>query len=157
MSPMFPVLTTVALCAAGLAAPAPVLVDVRICASLEEALGPGASGPVLLVFFALECPVCYEDLFESRYLLDEGDWPFPVIGVALALRDDLEAFLQKFAWTAPVVLDRRKTLFKRFKVDAVPYKVLIAGRETIYRDGAYLSLEARRAELKRCLTRLFSR
>lgn len=156
MSPAFSVLTTLALCAAELAGPSPVLVDVRICASLDEAV-PAGSGPVLLVFFSIECPVCYEELFESRYFIDEGDWPVPVVGVALGIRDDLETFLQKFAWTAPVVLDRRKSLFRKFKVDAVPYKVLLAGGEALYRDDPYLRSEDRRVELKTCLNRLFSR
>lgn len=156
MSPGFSFLTAAALAAAGLAGPALPLVDVRICGSLDEAAPPG-SGPVLLVFFSIECPVCYEELFESRYLIDDGPWLVDVVGVSLALRDDLEAFLEKFAWTSPVVLDRRKVLFRRFKVDAVPYKVLLVGKEAVYRDDPYLRSEARREELKKCLKRLFSR
>ena len=112
---------------------------------------------MLLVFFSIECPLCYEELFESRYLLEEERWPVEVVGVSLALRDDLQAFLEKFAWTSPVVLDRRKVLFRRFKVDAVPYRVLLMGSEAVYQDDAYLGSEARREELKKCLKRLFSR
>ena len=156
MSPGFSFITAAALVAAGLTGPAVDALDVRICASLDEA-APAGSGPLLLVFFSIECPVCYEELFESRYLIDGGGWPVSVVGVSLALRDDLEAFLEKFAWTSPVVLDRRKVLFRRFKVDAVPYKVLLVGPETVYRDDPYLGPEARREEFKRCLTRLFSR
>jgi hypothetical protein len=156
MSSGFSFLTAAALVAAGLPGPGVPLVDVRICASLDEAAPPG-SGPVLLVFFSIECPGCYEELFESRYLIEEGRWPVSVVGVSLALRDDLEAFLEKYAWTSPVVLDRRKVLFRRFKVDAVPYKVLLVGTEAVYRDDPYLEPEARREELKKCLTRLFSR
>ena len=156
MSSGFSFLTAAALVAAGLTGPAVDTVDVRICASLDEAAPPG-SGPVLLVFFSIECPVCYEELFESRYLIDDGRWPVAVVGVSLALRDDLQAFLEKYAWTPPVVLDRRKVLFRRFKVDAVPYKVLLLGTEAVYRDDPYLGSEARREELKKCLTRLFSR
>lgn len=156
MSAAFPILTTVALCAAGLTGSSRPPVEVRICASLAEAV-PQTGGPVLLVFFSIECAVCYEELFESRYLVDKGGWPVPVIGVTLALRDDLEAFLEKHAWTSPVVLDRRKDLFRRLKVDGVPFKALLVGGETIYRDDPYLGPEARRKELTQCLTRLFSR
>ncbi len=156
MSPGFSFVTAAALVAAGVAGPGAPLVDVRICGSLDEAAPPG-SGPVLLVFFSIECPVCYEELFESRYLIDEGRWPVAVIGVSLALRDDLQAFLEKFAWTSPVVLDRRKVLFREFHVDAVPSTALLIGKETVYRDDPYLGPEARREELKKCLTRLFSR
>jgi hypothetical protein len=156
MSPGFPVFTAAALFAAGLAGPAGRPVEVRICSSLDQA-APAGPGPVLLVFFSIECPVCYEELFESRYLIDKGGWPVAVIGVALALRDDLEAFLEKHAWTSPVVLDRRKVLFRKFKVDAVPFKALLAGTEAVYRDDPYLGPDARREELVKCLTRLFSR
>jgi hypothetical protein len=75
----------------------------------------------------------------------------------MALRDDLEAFLEKHAWTAPVVLDRRKSLFRRFKVDGVPLSILVVGGEALYRDDPYLGADDRRKELSRCLTRLFSR
>ncbi|MGZ5555981.1 MAG: peroxiredoxin family protein [Candidatus Aminicenantales bacterium] len=156
MSPGFSFLTAAALVAAGLTGPEVKAVDVRICASLDEAAPPG-TGPVLLVFFSIECPVCYQELFEARYLVDRGRWPVAVIGVSLALRDDLQAFLEKYAWPSPVVLDRRKTLFRRFKVDAVPYKALLVGTEAVYRDDPYLGSDARREELTKCLTRLFSR
>ena len=155
MRPGFPLIAAAALVAAGLTGAAGPPVEVRICSTLDEAAPPG-SGPVLLVFFSIECSVCYEELFESRYLVDRGGWPVTVIGVSLALRDDLEAFLEKHAWTSPVVLDRRKALFRKFKVDAVPFRALLSGTETVYRDDPYLGPEARRKELTECLTRLFS-
>lgn len=156
MSPGFPLLAAVALAAAGLPGTSGPPAETRICATLDEA-APAGTGSVLLVFFSIECGVCYEELFESRYLVDKGGWPVAVVGVALALRDDLEAFLDKHAWTRPVVLDRRKTLFRKFGVDAVPDRVLLLGREPVYRDDPRLGLEARRKELRRCLSRLFSR
>jgi hypothetical protein len=130
--------------------------EVRICAGLDEAAPPG-TGPVLLVFFSTDCSVCYDDLFEARYLVDKGRWPVAVVGVAAGPREELGRFLEKHAWTLPVVLDRRKALARRFRVDAVPFKALLLGSETIYRDDPYIGLEDRRKELKRCLTRHFSR
>jgi hypothetical protein len=140
----------------GFAGAAGEAVDVRICASLDEAAPPG-SGPVLLVFFSTGCHACYDDLFESRHLVDKGRWPVSVVGVASALREDLQDFLEKHAWTLPVVLDRRKELFRRYDVDVIPYKALLVGTKAVYRDDPYLDPESRREELKRCLTRLFSR
>jgi hypothetical protein len=130
--------------------------EVRICAGLDEAAPPGA-GPALLVFFSTDCSVCYDDLFEARYLVDKGRWPVAVVGVSAGPREELTTFLEKHAWTLPVVLDRRRALAKRFRVDALPFKALLVGSETLYRDDPYLGLEARRKELKRCLTRHFSR
>ena len=131
-------------------------VETRICASLGEA-SRGSPGPVLLVFFSTDCSICYDDLFESRYLIDKGRWPVSVVGVFSGLRDDLRAFLEKYAWTLPVVLDRRKVLFKKYKVDAVPFKALLLGTEAVYRDDAYVDPAGRWEELKRCLTRLIYR
>jgi len=129
-------------------------------AGLDEAAPPG-SGPVLLVFFSTDCPVCYDDLFEARYLVDRGGWPVAVVGVFAGPGPDLDRFLEKHAWTRPVVHDRRRALVRRFKVDAPPHKILLAGggenAETIYEDDPRLALEERRKELERCLTRLFSR
>lgn len=130
--------------------------DVRICAGLDDAAPPG-TGPVLLVFFSTDCPVCYDDLFESRYLVDKGRWPVTVVGVSSGLREDLQAFLEKHAWALPVILDRRKVLFRRFKVDFPPFKALLLGPRAVYRDDPYLDPDGRREELKKCLTRLFSR
>lgn len=131
-----------------------------VLAGLDEAAPPG-SGPVLLVFFSTECPVCYDDLFESRYLVERGGWPVAVVGVSAGPRSELDRFLGKHAWTLPVVHDRRRALFKRFKVDAAPHKVLLASGgavpEAIYEDDPRLAVEDRRKELERCLTRLFSR
>jgi hypothetical protein len=146
----------VAVLAAGSSIAARGPVAVRICGSLAEA-APAGSGPVLLVFFSTDCPVCYDDLFETRHLVDKGRWPVSVVGVSSGLREDLRTFLEKYAWTLPVVLDRRKVLFRRFKVDAVPFKVLLLGTEAVYRDDPYLDPDRRREELERCLKRIFSR
>lgn len=131
-------------------------VEVRICPTLEEATGP-AGGPVLLVFFSTECPSCYDDLFEARYLVEKGGFDVAVIGVFSGPRDTLLAFLEKFAWSLPVVLDRRKTLFRKFRVDMVPYKALLSGGEAVYRDDPYKDYGRRREDLERCLKKMFSR
>ena len=116
--------------AAGLLGQGRTFVEVRICATLEEAV-PAGAGPVLLVFFSTDCPFCYDDLFESRYLVEKGDWPVAVVGVFSGPREELRTFLEKYAWTLPVVLDRRKVLFKKYKADAVPFKALLLGTEAV--------------------------
>jgi peroxiredoxin len=141
---------------AALLTASPADVEVRICLTLEEAAGP-AGGPVLLVFFSTECPSCYDDLFEARYLVEKGGFDVSVVGVFSGPRDTLRAFLEKFAWTLPVVLDRRKTLFRRFRVDMVPYKALLSGGAAVYRDDPYKDYGRRREDLERCLKKMFSR
>jgi hypothetical protein len=130
--------------------------DVRIFEDLEEAV-PGTGEPVLLVFFSTDCSVCYDDLFEARYLVERGGWPVTVVAVFSGLRDDLRRFLEKYAWRLPAVLDRRKILFRRFKVDMIPFKALLAGGLTIYVDDPYKDYGRRREDLEKCLRKLFSR
>lgn len=142
--------------AGGAAGTLPGPVETRICASLAEAAGP-APGPVLLVFFGTDCRICFDDLFESRYLVERRGLEVAVVGVYCGLRDELRTFLEKYRWDLPVVLDRRKVLFRRFDVDAVPFKAMLVGTEAVYRDDPRRDLAGRREELERCLTRLLSR
>jgi len=142
--------------AGGAAGTLPGPVETRICVSLDEAAGP-APGPVLLVFFGTDCRVCFDDLFESRYLVERRGLEVAVVGVYCGLRAELQSFLEKYRWELPVVLDRRKLLFRRFDVDAVPFKALLVGAEAVYRDDPRRDLAGRREELERCLTRLLSR
>ncbi len=134
----------------------PAVVEVRIVPTLEAAAA-GAAGPVLLVFFSTECATCYDDLFESRYLVEKGGFPVTVIGVSRGPEDVLRAFLEKFAWALPVVLDRRKVLFRRFGVDVVPRKALLAAGREVWRDDPYMDFSRRREELKACLEKIFTR
>lgn len=131
-------------------------VDVRILRNLEEAL-PQTGRPILLVFFSTDCPSCYDDLFEARYAVEKGGWPVSVVGVYSGPRDELQAFLEKHACTLPVVLDRRKVLFRRFDVDSLPYKALLSRGTTLYRDDPYKELSRRMEDLKTCLRKIYSR
>lgn len=128
----------------------------RICASLEEAVPPGGR-TVLLVFFSTGCVICYDDLFESRLLVERNGWPVAVVGVHLGPYEDLKAFLDKYRWDLPVVLDRRKLLFRKYRVTAVPDIVLLAGDEVAHRSDPYHDHGRRREELRRSLERIFGR
>jgi hypothetical protein len=138
------------------AASRPAGVEVRICRTLDEAAPPG-TGAALLVFFSTQCPVCYDGLFESRRLIERDGWPVRVVGVASGPADALRSFLEKFAWTLPVVHDPRRSLARRFRVDLVPDWVLLVGGEPVCRndprDGPARGLEV----LAACLRKTFSR
>jgi len=130
--------------------------ETRICRTLEEAAA-GDGGPVLLVFFSTGCPSCYDDLFEARHLVERGGWPVSVTGVYSGPEDELRSFLEKFAWTRPVVLDRRKVLFRRHRVEAVPFKVLLVAGGAVYRDDPRTDYDTRKEVLRKCLEKTFSR
>ena len=128
----------------------------RVVPTLAEAL-PQAGTAALLVFFTVDCPSCFGELFEARYLLEKGGWPVEVVGVSSAPRDILEAFLEKYAWTRPVVSDRRKALFRKYHIAMVPHAVLVQGSTTLYEDDPHADRARAREDLKKCLEKLFSR
>ena len=130
--------------------------EVRIFRSLEEAV-PVAGTPVLLVFFSTGCPSCFDDLFEARLLVERGGWPMAVTGVFADPEEELRSFLEKYGWTRPAVLDRRKVLFRKHRVEAVPFKVLLIGGRTAYRDDPRTVYGERLEALRTCLERTFSR
>jgi hypothetical protein len=139
-----------------LATPAPVRPRPAVYFSLEEARRE-LRGPLLLVFFATDCPVCFEDLFEARRLAESRDWPVEVVGVNGGSREGLLEFLDKWRWDRPVILDRKKELFRRLQVDLVPFKAVLVGEDVIYRDGPLARPEARYEELVKCLSAFFGR
>ncbi len=127
----------------------------KIVTRLEDV--PGAmEGAALLVFFSTGCVSCYDDLFEMRHLVDKNGWPVSVVGVAAGVREDLEDFLEKYAWPHPVVWDRKKTVFKRFKVRNAPHKVVVLDGDVVYRDDPYKDYASQRAEIAKFLKGLFS-
>lgn len=128
----------------------------RVVATVAEAL-PQPGTTALLLFFTVDCPACFGELFEARYFLEKGGWPVEVVGVSSAPRDILGAFLEKYGWNRPVVSDRRKALFRKYHVDMVPHAVLVLGDTTLYADDPYADRNRRREELKRCLEKFFSR
>jgi hypothetical protein len=128
----------------------------RVVATLAEAL-PQPGTTALLVFFTVDCPSCFGELFEARYILEKGGWPVEVVGVSSAPRDVLEAFLEKYAWSRPVVSDRHKALFRKYRVDMVPHAVLARGDAILYEDDPYADRARRREDLKKCLEKFFSR
>jgi len=88
---------------------------------------------VLLVFFSTDCSVCYDDLFEARYLVDKGRWPVGVVGVSAGPREELARFLEKHAWT----LRSSSTGGRRSRSGSAwtpSVQALLLGAETIYRD-----------------------
>jgi len=123
---------------------------IRIVANLEEA----AAGPVrlaVLVFFALDCPVCWEELFEVRYVVEKQGIPADLIGISADTAAELEPFLGKHAFFYPVVSDRGRKLFRRFRVRLEPFVVVLDGDRVIYQDNTSEGMDTRRENLKRCL------
>jgi peroxiredoxin len=135
---------------------------VRIFGSLEEAIYSGDTNhnsvqPVLLVFFSLACHVCSDELFEMRYFLEENSIPVDLVGVCREPREELAHFLNKYKFYYPVVCDREKTLFKKFRVRLEPVCVILYQDAVIYEDDRSLDLFARRDEVKRWLVEIASR
>jgi peroxiredoxin len=124
--------------------------EVRIVASLEEAAG-SSLGPVVLVFFSLDCPVCWEELFEVRYIVEKNSIPIAFVGISADAREDLEPFLAKHAFFYPVVSDGGRVLFRQFRVKLEPLVMVLDGGTVIHRDNTAEAFNLRREKLQRCL------
>lgn len=122
----------------------------RIFASLEEAL-PRPGSPVLLVFFSTDCVVCWEDLFEMKYFIEENHLPIQLIGVTRDPLKDVESFLKKYSFSSPVVCDRKRELYRRFRVSLEPFRVVIRDGEIEFRDDDLQEFQKRKERIKKWL------
>ena len=129
---------------------------VKIFSSLEDAI-PRPERPLLLVFFSLDCHRCWDELFEMRYFLEKNSIPVDLVGISREPEEELRPFLTKYAFSHPVVSDRRKALFKYFKVRLEPFCVILNRGCVLYEDDTSRDFFVRRDEVKRCLLEIASR
>jgi peroxiredoxin len=136
---------------------------VRVFGSLEEALynsgdtNHNSERPVLLVFFSLACHVCWDELFEMRYFLEKNSIPVDLVGICREREEELRQFLSKYKFFHPVVCDRQKALFRRFKVGLEPFFVVLHRGAVIHEDDTSRDLFVRRDEVKRWLVEIAAR
>jgi len=128
----------------------------RIVGTLEEAVGP-QDGPAVLVFFSLDCHVCWDELFEVRYLVEKLSVPIAFVGISADSRDTLDPFLAKHGFFYPVVCDQGRALFRKFKVRLEPLTVIIDGDRTIHRDNQAATPAVRRERTRQCLLEINSK
>jgi peroxiredoxin len=128
---------------------------VRIFSSLEEAF-PDPARPLLLVFFSLDCHLCWAELFELRYFLQENEIPVELVGISRDAEEELRPFLSKYGFSGPVVCDRRKTLYRKFKVRLEPFRIILGRGTVLFEDDSSRDFFARREEVKRCLLEIAS-
>jgi hypothetical protein len=121
--------------------------------SLEEAL-PADGRPALLVFFSTGCPTCFDDLLEMAVFVRRNGLDLAVVGVSGDPEADIEAFVEKYSVRYPVVRDGRARIRRRFKVDLLPYKIVLAGGKVVYRDDDRLPMGERSRRAQRCLIEL---
>ena len=128
---------------------------VALYLSLDEVLPPDR--PALLVFFSTTCGACYEELFAMRYFVETRGLPVEVIGVTGGPREEVAAFLAKFAYHRPVVLDVKARIRRAFRVDAVPLSLVVRGGRVLCRADDRQNPRRRREEIERCLVAIGSR
>jgi hypothetical protein len=107
--------------------------------------------PAVIVFFSTGCPVCFEDLLEMARFIRREALALSIVGVCGDPEADIEAFADKYSVRAPIVRDGRGRIRRRFKVDLLPYKIVLSGGKVVYRDDYYLPLEERSRRVRRCL------
>jgi hypothetical protein len=121
--------------------------------SLDEAL-PADGRPALLVFFSTGCTPCFDDLLEMSLFIRRNGLGVAVVGVSGDAGAEIEKFVEKHSLTCPVVRDERGRIRRRFRVDLLPFKIVLAGGAEVYRDDYYLALDERLRRAQRCLIEL---
>ena len=130
--------------------------SVKIVGTLSEA-APRPERPLLLLFFSLDCHVCWEELFEMRHFVENNHIPVDLVGISAGREDELRAFLKKYAFFYPVVSDRARALYRRFRVRLEPFRVILDGERVLYLDDTAADFFLRRDQAKRCLLEMASR
>ncbi len=126
-----------------------------IHSSLEEIVSD-FNQPVLLVFFSLACHVCWEELFEMKDFMEKMNLPVLLIGVSADGMEQLQSFASRYSFSYPIVQDKNRKLYRKYKVRLEPYRVVIHNRETVYADDYLIDYETRRERAKQCLLNLVS-
>lgn len=126
---------------------------IKIFSSYSQATHE-TKGTILLVFFSIDCSVCWDDLFEMKYFIEKNNLPVQIVGVSKNSRKELEQFLEKYSFYYPVVNDRKGELYRQFKVDLEPFKVILVDNEVVYKDNYYEDFSIRKEKLKKCLLKI---
>jgi peroxiredoxin len=92
-----------------------------------------------------------------RYFLEKNSIPVDLVGISCDHEEELRPFLSKYGFSHPVVSDREKTLYRRFKVRQEPFRVILNQGSVLYEDNSLQDFFARREEVKRCLIEIASR
>lgn len=92
-----------------------------------------------------------------RYFVEARGLPIEVIGVTGGPREEAAAFLDKFSYQRPVVLDGKARIRRAFRVDVVPLSLVVRGGRVVCRGDVYQEPQRRREEIKRCLLEISSR
>jgi hypothetical protein len=121
--------------------------------SLDEAL-PANGRPALLVFFSTGCTPCFDDLLEMALFVRRKGLDLTVVGVCGDTEAEIDEFVEKYSLTCPVVRDERGRIRRRFRVDLLPFKIVLAEGKEVYRDDDYLPLGERSRRAQRCLIEL---
>ena len=121
--------------------------------SLDEAL-PANGRPVLLVFFSTGCTLCFDDLLEMTLFVRRHGLDLAVVGVSGDTEAEIDKFIEKHSLSCLVVRDERWRIRRRFRVDLLPFKLVLAGGKEVYRDDDYLPLGERSRRAQRCLIEL---
>lgn len=126
---------------------------IKIFSSIDE-VNHETNGMFLLIFFSTDCSVCWDDLFEMKYFVEKNNLPVQIVGVSKDTREELEQFLEKYSFYYPVINDRKGKLYKRFKVDLEPFKIILMDNEIVYKDNYYEDFSIRKEKLKKCLLKI---
>jgi len=127
----------------------------QVLPDLESIVNP-SNMPVLLVFFSIACPYCYDELFEMKSWIERQPIDVLLVGVACESAAGLEGFLDKYSFSYPVINDVKMKIHRKLKAHS-PYKIVLVNGQVAYRDDNREDIPTRREKAKAWLTSRFFR
>lgn len=125
--------------------------------SLEEIPGY-REHPTVLVFISLSCHICWEELFEMKDFIERMSLPVNLVGVSAESRERLENFVRRYSFNYPIIEDRNKALYRRFRVRLEPYVVVLDSKgDVFHQDDLLLNFEVRRELNKKRIIELLEK
>lgn len=114
--------------------------------------------PIILVFISLSCHICWEELFEMKDFIERMSLPVNLVGVSAESRERLENFVRRYSFSYPIIEDRNKALYRRFRVRLEPYVVVLDSKgDVFHQDDLLLNFEARRELNKKKIVELLEK
>lgn len=105
--------------------------------SLGSKLGLTSEKALIIIFFSLDCSVCYREILKFNELYDRFKSKIKVIGVSRERKDMVLGFQRTYGIKFPLYNDPSGRLHKRFKVKVLPYKIVVKCNKVIYQDDVY--------------------
>lgn len=110
--------------------------------------------PILLIFFSMDCSVCFKQLLTANLHFDKFSNKIDIYGITRDDPESLKQFRVKYNIKFPLVYDKFAKFHKKFKINNVPMRVLIKEKKIIYKDDPNINFSDRDSEFNKMIKEL---